>query len=174
MTVLFSKLQNLNGHVNEKSFFIYIFGPSHINKHDYFGFSNKLYTKAHQKEDKLHAHQCLAHDMVLRHPMSWYKHGQLQLPSSQAGMRLNQHRYHHSMLRKNQKSAALGWPTNLSMWTTLLHSKINSGCWMWENYRSHNCGYTAIHKRINSCNFALHTPFFCPFFLDMLCFTYVM
>lgn len=28
-----------------------------------------------QKKDKLHAYQCPNPDMVLRHPMSWYKHG---------------------------------------------------------------------------------------------------
>lgn len=72
------------------------------------GFSNKTDIKLHKKKGKLLSYQCLAHDMVLKHPMSLCKHGQHHFPSSQADTQLNQHIYRCNMLNKRGKIV----PTN--------------------------------------------------------------
>lgn len=133
---------------------VWLLGPSHINKHTYQRnkstsimlwllkqTQHKPYIK--KKKDKLHAHQCLIPDMVLRHPMSWYRHRQPHLPSSQADMQWNQRRCHCSMLRKKIKGDPLEWLIHYKCGLQRNYSiKFNSGSWTSQDQHNHElCAY---------------------------------
>lgn len=88
------------------------------NKHDFVVSRATPTQELEQEEDNLCTHQYLAHDMEPKHPMSWYKHVQPLLPSSQAGMQLNQHKCHCSMLGKRKwKESRLGTTYKFKLWT---------------------------------------------------------